>query len=70
MSDQAVFAHTTCRQHQCKCASDVSLNVQQLTERCDVHKHEVASLWDDRSQTSLLQDGSHAVPLALEFFCQ
>lgn len=46
------------------------LNVQSLTERCDVDEHEVASLRDNRSHADIFNDGGHAVPLALQFLSQ
>ena len=41
-----------------------------LTERCDIHKHEVASLWDDGRHTGLLHDGGQTVSLALQLCSQ
>lgn len=49
-----------------KCSGEVWL----LTERRHIHQHEVASLWDDWSHSSFLQDAGHAIPLGLQLHCQ
>lgn len=41
-----------------------------LTQRRDVHQHEVASLGDDGGHSRVSQDGGQAVPLALQLLRQ
>lgn len=53
------------KMHQC-----CHINTEPLTQRWNIHKHEVASLWYDRSHSHVPQDGSQTVPLAFQFLWQ